>query len=341
MTGAEHLEARPNSTRPRVATIGHRFPDSALEAAVLERAGIDVDWLGPLSKPDALRAAAASDAVLLGTAFSLDADSLAALERCRLVVRYGVGVDNVDLAAAARRNITVCNVPDYGVEEVATHAIALLLAFARRLDVWPAAVREGRWGSAVPSVRLRRLSQTTLGVVGAGRIGRAVIERARGIWGRVVATDPIIDAESLQRLGAQKLEFDRVLADSDFITVHVPSVAETRGMIGADQFRGMKRGVVLVNCSRGDVIDEEALIRALDDGTVAGAGLDVFATEPPAPGGIVAHPKIWPTPHIAYLSVEAVVDLRTRAAEEAARVLGGGAPRYAIVEPARPAPERS
>jgi D-3-phosphoglycerate dehydrogenase len=108
-------------------------------------------------------------------------------------------------------------------------------------------------------------------------------------------------------------------------------------MLGEEQFASMKRGMVLVNCSRGDVIDEAALIRALDDGTVAGAGLDVFATEPPAAGGIAAHPKVWPTPHIAYLSAEAVVDLRTRAAEEAARVLTGGAPRYAIVPPERPA----
>ena len=288
MTKTAHDSAGPALTRPRVATIGHRFPDSALEATVLERAGIDVDWLGPMPKAEALRAAAAADAVLLGTAFSLDAEALAALARCRLVIRYGVGVDNVDLETAARRNITVCNVPDYGVEEVATHAIALLLAFARRLDVWSAAVREGRWGSAVPTVRLRRLSQTTLGVVGAGRIGRAVIERARGIWGRVVASDPVIDAAALGTLGAQKLEFGSVLAESDFLTIHVPSVSETRGMLGADQFRAMKRGVVLVNCSRGDVIDEEALIRALDDGTVAGAGLDVFATEPPVAGGIAA-----------------------------------------------------
>jgi D-3-phosphoglycerate dehydrogenase len=186
-------------------------------------------------------------------------------------------------------------------------------------------------------VRLRRLSQTTLGVFGAGRIGRAVIERARGIWGSVVATDPVVDAETLRAAGAEKVDFDRALAGSDFITIHVPSVAATRGMFGAEQFRAMKRGVVLVNCSRGDVIDEAALIKALDDGTVAGAGLDVFAMEPPAPGGIAGHPNVWPTPHIAYLSAEAVVDLRTRAAEEAARVLAGGPPRNAIVEPARPA----
>jgi D-3-phosphoglycerate dehydrogenase len=327
----------PGAVRPRVATIGHRFPDSALEATVLGPAGIDVESFGSLPKAEALLAAAPADAVFLGTAFALDAASLAALERCRLVVRYGVGVDNVDLAAAASRKITVCNVPDYGIEEVATHAIALLLAFARRLDVWPAAVREGRWGSAVPTVRLRRLSRTTLGVVGAGRIGRAVVERARGIWGRVLVSDPFVDAETLQRLGAQKAAFDALLSDSDFITIHVPSVPETRGMIGADQFRAMKRGVVLANCSRGDVLDEDALMRALEDGTVAGAGLDVFTTEPPAANGIAAHPAVWPTPHIAYLSAEAVVDLRTRAAEEAARVLTGAAPHHAIVPRKDPA----
>lgn len=231
----------------RVVTIGHRFPDATIEAGVLGPLGIETAWLGPLAKEAALAAAVDAQGVLLGTGFALDADAIRRLSRCRAIVRYGVGVDNVDVAAAAQRGIVVCNVPDYSIEEVANHTIALLMVFARRLDVWPAALRAGQWGTALPTVRLRRLSQTTLGVVGAGRIGQAVITRASAIWGRVLASDPVVDAERLKPLGAHKVPLDTLLAESDFITLHVPSASGTKGMLGAREFRLMKHGAVLVN----------------------------------------------------------------------------------------------
>jgi len=314
----------------RVATIGHRFPNAAIEAEVLRPSGIEVDWLGPLPRDEAVEAARDADAVLLGTGFALDAPSLERLRRCRGVVRYGVGVDNVDLAAAARLGILVCNVPDYSVEEVATHAIALLLLFARRLDIWPAAVRAGGWGSALPAVKLRRLSHLTLGVVGAGRIGRAVITRAVPLWGRVLAADPAVGAGELRVLGAEKASFEVLLAESDFITLHVPSAAGTKNLIGARELDMMKAGAVLVNCSRGDVIDEAALAASILEGKIAGAGLDVFADEPPAASGLAALPQVWPTPHIAWLSDESIVELRRRAAEEAGRILRGDPVRYPV-----------
>lgn len=314
----------------RVVTIGHRFPDATIEAAVLGPLGIETAWLGPLAREAALAAAVDAQGVLLGTGFALDADAIRRLSRCRAIVRYGVGVDNVDVASAAQRGIVVCNVPDYSIEEVANHTIALLMVFARRLDVWPTALRAGQWGTALPTVRLRRLSQTTLGVVGAGRIGQAVIARASAIWGQVLASDPVVEAERLKPLGAQKVPLDTLLAESDFITLHVPSASGTKGMLGAREFRLMKHGAVLVNCSRGDIVEEAALAAALAEGRLAGAGLDVFAAEPPPLDGLVAMPQVWPTPHIAWLSAESIVDLRTRAAEEAGRVLTGERPRYSV-----------
>jgi len=307
----------------RVATLGHRFPDAAVEGQVLLPMGIEVDWLGPLPRDAAVEAARDADAVLLGLGFALDAHSLERLHRCRAVVRYGVGVDNVDLAAAARLGMTVCNVPDYAVEEVANHAMALLLLFARRLDIWPAAVRAGQWGAALPGVGLRRLSRSTLGVVGAGRIGRAVIARAMPIWGRVLAADPAVDIETLRSLGADKTSLEALLTESDFITLHVPSAVETKSLIGAGELDMMKHGVVIVNCSRGDIIDEAALSARIADGRVLAAGLDVFASEPPPADGLPALPRVWATPHIAWLSDESIVELRRRAAEEAGRILRG------------------
>ncbi len=315
----------------RVATIGHRFPDSAIESEVLQPMGIQVDWLGSIARDAALEAARDADAVLLGLNFALDAPSLERLRKCRAVIRYGVGVDNVDLDAAARLRMTVCNVPDYSIEEVANHAISLLMLFARRLDVWPAAVRAGRWGTALPGVRLRRLSRCTLGVIGAGRIGRAVIARATPIWGRVLATDPVVGADALKALGAEAATLDVLLAESDYITLHVPSAAETKNLIGARELDLMKPGVVIVNCSRGDLIDEAALAARIADGKVLGAGLDVFASEPPSPDGLPGQTGVWATPHIAWLSDESIVELRRRAAEEAGRILSGEPARNPVV----------
>jgi phosphoglycerate dehydrogenase-like enzyme len=310
--------------------MGHRFPDAAIESEALQGTGWRVLYLGGRSKPEALAAARQSQAVLLGAGFALDREAIGQLEACRVIVRYGVGVDNIDIAAAAQRGVVVCNVPDYGVEEVADHALALLLALARNLDLWAQAAREGRWGNTLPKATQRRLSTTTLGVIGAGRIGRALIQRARAIWGRVLVHDPLVSSQLLQGLGATPANLERVLAESDFVTLHLPSTSSTRGLLSADRLASMKPGVVIVNCSRGDLVDEAALAACLSSGQVRAAGLDVFVTEPPPPDGLVHAPGVWPTPHVAFLSVEAIRDLRFRAAEEASRVLSGDAPRYAV-----------
>lgn len=313
-----------------IATIGHRFPDDSVEKEALEGTGIQVLFLGGLAKDIALERAAQAHAVLLGVSFSLDSDDLHRLACCRAVVRYGVGVDNVDVSAAQALGMTVSNVPDYGIEEVATHALALLLLFARGLGTWADAVKAGQWGSALPKVRLSRLSSTTLGIIGAGRIGRALLVRARPIWGRILVFDPWVSAEEIAELGAEKASLEDLLANSDFTSIHVPLSAATKGLISQDRLQLMKDGAVLVNCSRGDVVDEDALRDCIKSGKIAGAGLDVFASEPPNPTGIASLPQVWPTPHVAWLSQESIRDLRYKAAEEAGRILLGKGPSHSV-----------
>ena len=320
-------------SNPCVATMGHRFPDASIEQEVLGGLGIEVLYLGGLAKEAALEAAHQVDGVLLGLSFDLDADALRRLPHCRAVVRYGIGMDNVALEAATSLGMTVSNVPDYCVEEVAVHTIALLLLFSRRLDVWAPVARSGQWSSVVSTVRLKRVGNTTLGVIGAGRTGRAVIVRARPIWGRVLVFDPWVGSEEIARLGAEKASLEDLLENSDFVTLHIPSNADTRGLLSAERLRLMKKGAVLVNCSRGDLIDEAALARCIGDGHIGGAGLDVFSSEPPPPDGLVSLPQVWPTPHVAWFSEESVRDLRRKAAEEAGRILRGERPRHAIVMP--------
>lgn len=306
-----------------VATIGHRFPDAKIEAEALSGSGIDVVSLGHLSKREAIKEARRADGVLIGASFGLNAADLSTLEKCRAIVRYGVGTDNIDVEAAEARGIAVSNVPDYATNEVADHTLALLLALARGLDIWSTAARDGRWGNTLPKPNLRRLKDTTLGVIGAGRIGSAVMARARVFWSRILVYDPHVSDDELSRMGVIRKSLEEVLASSEFVTIHVPSTPTTRGLLSAERLRLMKQGAILVNCSRGDLIDERALAACLAEGHIARVGLDVFEKEPPDLSGLVSDSRVWPTPHIAWFSKEALGELRRGAAEEAGRLLLG------------------
>jgi D-3-phosphoglycerate dehydrogenase / 2-oxoglutarate reductase len=311
---------------PVLATIGHRFPDADVEVRALEGRGVQVRYLGGRGKEEAIAAARDADGVLLGVSFDLDAEALARLESCRVVVRYGIGLDNVDVAAAERRGIRVLNVPDYGIEEVANHALALLLALARRLDVLAERARAGNWSGAIAGLRLRRLSVSKLLVIGAGRIGRALVERAMPIWGEILVYDPLMPDDAWLRGHARRVDdLDAALAEADFVSLHVPATEATRGMLSAPRLASLKAGAVLVNCSRGDVVDEDALLGALASGRLAAAGLDVFAGEPNPRPELLGAENVWPTPHAAWFSTASVVDLRHKAALAAAAVLTSAA----------------
>ena len=301
-----------------IATIGHRFADASVESSVAEPFGVTVGNFGHLGKADALAAAHAAHGVLIGLGFELDAPALDALAACRVIVRYGIGLDNVDVSAAEHRGIVVRNVPDYGIEEVANHTMALLLAIARRLDTLSARVRAGDWSSALRGLEMVRLSRQRLLIVGAGRIGRAVADRAAPFWGDVDVFDPFAKRTQWVQSNVRWADdLDEALASADYVTFHVPSAPETRGLLSRQRIASLKRGCVIVNCSRGDVIDEPALIDALAEGHVAAAGLDVFVGEPHPSPRLIAMENVLPTPHAAWFSREAVLDLREKATQAA------------------------
>jgi D-3-phosphoglycerate dehydrogenase len=263
--------------------------------------------------------------VLLGTAERLSAARLRAMPNCRAVVRYGIGYDNVDIAAAKELGIVVGIVRDYCVDEVAEHTIACAMALSRGLVTWDRKVRGGEWRrGAAP--RLQRVSGLCFALVGFGLIGRAVARRARALFGRVVVFDPW-SAPTSEEL-AQGFEFlsslDDLLIVADVLTVHVPLTPETRGLIGETALRRLKPSALVINVSRGGIVNEAALLDAISRGTLRGAAIDTFVEEPlPADHPFIGEPRILLSPHVAWLSDESVVALRQRASEEMCLALKG------------------
>src|SRR5215207_1629541 len=296
--------------------------DRVVERRVLESAGhevVDTQALG-LGVEDAFDLAVEQDAaaILAGPIIALDRDHLERFDCCRAVVRYGVGLDNVDVDAAHELGIGVGNVPEYGHEEISNHAIALLLALARKLPAFDAAVRRG--GTDIPAPQsVRRLSQSTLGLVGLGRIGRRVAEKARAFGLDVVAYDPYASPGA----GVELLALDELLARADILSLHVPLTRETRHMIGARELALLPPGAFVINIGRGGLLDEDAVADALRSGHVAGAALDVTEIEPlPLGGTLLDAPNVILTPHVAWVSDVALEDLKRLTAEAALRLLG-------------------
>ncbi len=303
------------------------------ELRVLGEAGFDVRLERCRTSADVAEAARDADGVICQYA-PVDAAALESLRRCRVVVRYGVGVDSVDVPAASRRGVWVANVPDYGTEEVADHALALLMASLRAIPRLDRAVRAGEWD--VSAVRpLRRLSTLVVGVVGCGRIGEAFARKVLGAGLQVVAYDPAGVPAGLRDAGAREAELDQLLAAADAVSLHLPLTDATRHLIGAAALSRMRPTAHLINTSRGGVVDHEALLAALEDGRLAGAALDVLETEPPAPGDpLTAHPRVLVTPHAAWYSEESYETLKSEAAREVVRVLSGEPPRSPVNRPA-------
>jgi len=242
----------------------------------------------------------------------------------RVVARAGTGVDNVDLSAAEAHGAVVVNAPDACREEAATHALALLLSAWRKLRPYDSAVRDGEWASD-PEAPIGRLSGATLGLVAFGGVARELVGLVEGFDLDVVAYDPHVDAATIREGGAEPVTFGTLLAASDLVSVHAPLTAETAGLIDDAAFERMRPGAVLVNVARGGVVDENALARALANGEIAGAGLDVLAEEPPA--ALPAdHPNLVVTPHVAWYSEAAVEDVARAVARDVTRVLRGEEP---------------
>jgi D-3-phosphoglycerate dehydrogenase len=297
----------------RVVVTHPLFPDLSLEEELLAPRGIALVRRVARTEDEVIAAGADADVIVLASS-----------PITRRVV------------AALPHGVFVANVPDYGTDEVATHAMALLLALVRRIPDEVQAVRSGRWDSS-PTYPVPRSAGRTLGVVGFGRIGRSVTAKAAGFgWRRLVA-DPRADVEALASHGAERVPLGRLLSESDFVTLHVPLSAQTHHLIDARALSLMRSDAYLVNTSRGGVVDTAALAAALERGQIAGAALDVLEQEPPpADHPLLHHPRCLVTAHVAWYSSEAMSDLRRRTAEEAVRVLGGEPPRCLLDPTVRP-----
>ena len=255
---------------------------------------------------------------------------LEALENCRVVLRTGVGVDNIDIEAATDLGIAVVNVPDLWSREVANHALALLLACNRQVLTKDSAIRSGDWATAFPTP-VGSLHGETLGIVGLGRIGRALAKRAAALEFDLLACDPYIPDSVFQEYGAARVSFEELLDRSDYVSVHCPHTDETRHMFDEEAFRRMKSTAYLVNTARGPVMNEIALLKALQEDWIAGAALDVMETEPPdRENPLLRLDNVILTSHVAYYSDPAVASLPLRCGQEVARVLTGRMPRNLV-----------
>ncbi|MBI3127374.1 MAG: C-terminal binding protein [Candidatus Tectomicrobia bacterium] len=313
-----------------VAVAGTRFGPLDLEREVLaplkcrvvEGPGADDSSLIELCRE--------ADAVISGSIPRFTGTAINAFERCRIIARGGIGVDNIDVEAAKRRGIAVTNVPDYCIDEVSDHAMAFILFFARKLDAGVAEVRRGGWGVA-PIRPIAPLKGAVLGILGIGRIGAALGRKARAFGMKLLACDPYAPEAVFKKLRAEKVELDDLYRRSDYISLHAPLTPGTRGIIGREALARMKPDAVLVNVARGELVDEGALAGALREKRIRAAGLDVLSEEPPRAGHpLVALPNCHVTPHSAWYSTAAQDDLRRKAALEVVRCLKGKPLKYRV-----------
>lgn len=308
----------------------HPFGGPDLERELVEAAGYSLVYEGDVREPGRLRELAREALGVINCYSLVPREVIEGLERCKIVARYGVGVDTIDLAAAAERGIVVTNVPDYCIDEVSDHAVTLALALVRRVPRLIRSTSAGNWQTteAKPS---HRLSGLTFGLVGFGRIAREVARKAQPFGFRVIASDPVVDDEAMRAAGVEKVELADVLAQSDVVSLHAPLLESTRHMINAGTLATMKPGAVIVNTSRGGLIDTRALHAALEAGTIGGAGLDVLEQEPPAADEpVLSHPDVVVTPHTAFYSEESLVEMRRKCVTQVLKVLAGEQPDYPV-----------
>lgn len=312
-----------------VAITDYVFPSLEPERAVLEPLGVELRPQQCRSEDEVIALAQEADAILNCYA-KMSARVIQNLKRCRIIARYGIGVDNVDLAAATKAGILVTNVPDYCVDEVSDHALALLLALARKIVTADAGVKSGNW-NVTAHAEIRRLRGQTLGLLGFGKIAKLFASKVQPLGMKVLVYDPYVAPELIALHGSEATSLEMLLAEADAISVHVPLSPETRNLIGERELAHMKPTAFLINTSRGGIVDELALAVALKEDRLGGAALDVLSGEPPPPD----HPlrqasNIILTPHLAFYSRESVIELQTKAVEEVARALKGEAPRSPV-----------
>jgi D-3-phosphoglycerate dehydrogenase / 2-oxoglutarate reductase len=297
-----------------VAVTDYVFSSLEPEQRVLALLGAELRPAQCKSEEEIIELTQEADAVLNCYA-KMTARVIEKLKRCRIIARYGIGVDNVDLAAASRARILVTNVPDYCVDEVSDHALALILSLSRKIIAADTGVKSGNW-SVTAHAAVRRIRGQTLGLLGFGKIAKALASKVQPLGMKVMVYDPYLEPELISRHGAEATSLDQLLAEADAISIHVPLSTETRNLIGERELALMKATAFLINTSRGGIVDERSLAVALKERQLGGAALDVLDVEPPpADHPLRQAPNIILTPHLAFYSRESVIELQTKAAE--------------------------
>ena len=314
---------------PLVAVADSVFPNLDPVKQELSRIGAELK-LAERPTPEAILDVAGQADGLFVTYGQISAEVIGGLEKCKVIGRFGIGTDNIDIAAATSRGIVVTYAPVYCLEEVSDHTMALLLALARKIPFASSLVQSGRW--VMPAVvPIHRFSGRTLGLVGFGNIPQCVTPKAQAFGMTVIAADPFVSPEGAAKLKVELVSFDALLERSDYVSVHAPLTAETEKLLGADAFKKMKSNALLINTARGPLVDVDALALALDAGEIGGAALDVLPIEPPpANSALLGRDNVILTPHIAFYSEEALLNLQTTVARDVVAVLSGETPAYPI-----------
>ena len=310
----------------KVLITDHVWPSTDPERAVLEAGGASVVVAPDGEEATLIELARDADAIM--TCFAQVTENVVrAAERCVVIGRFGVGVDNIAVNTATELGIAVTYVPDYCVDEVSDHVMALLHAWNRRIALFDRSVKEHGWGSQPLTMRMMRLRGKTIGIVGFGRIGQAVAAKARAFGLNILAADPVVPAEAVEDMGGRLVDLPALLAESDFVSLHTPLTEATRNLIDREELAMMKPDAFLINAARGPLVNEVALYEALTGNIIAGAGLDVMVDNTPSQDHpLLSLDNIIITPHVAFFSQESTLELEQRAAAEVVSVIHGRMP---------------
>ena len=308
---------------PKVVITDYTFPNLELEDAILSTAGCELVAGQCKTTESLIELVADADAVI--TQFApVNADVVSAMDKAKVIVRYGIGYDNVACEVARQKNIPVCNVPSYCIDEVADHTLAFILSMTRQLRANCSHIVQGKWGLAVPINEMRALRDQTVGLIGLGRIGQSVADRLKAFKCKVLAADPVISSDDAANHGCQLVSIDELLEQSDIVSLHCPSTDSTRGIINQTTLNQMKAGSILINVGRGDLVDLDALTSAVENGHISATALDVFDPEPLDPTHpLIKRDNVIVSSHIASCSPTAAKTLRESAANLAIAGLRG------------------
>ncbi len=313
----------------KIAVADSVFPSLDPAKSALSDLDIELVMAKEPTEDGILEVASDADGLLV-TYGQITANVIAGLDKCKAIGRFGIGVDNIDIDAASKKGIAVTFVPDYCIDEVSDHAMALLMALARKIPLSNSLVQNGRW--EMPAVvPLNRLRGRKIGLAGFGKIPQAIVPKAKAFGLDVLIFDPYVPAQIVKEHGVTSVDFDTLLAESDYISVHAPLTPETENLFNTEAFSKMKKTALIVNTARGPLVSEPDLVAALDAGEIGGAGLDVVPTEPlPSDSKLLGRDNVIITPHTGFYSVEALDDLQTKAARDVGLVLKGDKPVYPV-----------